>query len=314
MRIRRYIFFTALSLLSACSSIPAPEPVVGYNKPFAPWNPYPRATPQTAWRLDGERRYDVELGYDCYGSVRYIDPVHHIDTFAGVGYLPDFTVDSDDPDIVFSVLGIRKRLYYSMDGGRHFYQDLRGFPNSVDMIAVRNGYIYVGLNMGWTENGYAEWPGPYKLVVLEAKLDKERARIGRFKLLVPRGHQFKNGVPEYARGDVRWVDSLAPFRLPTRPNAPGPEGCKRLKLPPYHFDDPVEFIAWVDATARANPRWITPDKVKFAHWIRRVYTKRFEEAHAPDIDLDALLALPASKTPQVAGQPEAKAKAKAKAR
>lgn len=304
MIFQRCLSLVACALLGACASVPAPEPAVGYGTRFAPWSPYPRATPQTAWRLDGERRFDAELGYDCYGSVRFIDPTRNIDTFAGQGYLPNFTVDSDDPDVVFSVMGLRKRPYYSTDGGRHFLIDARSFPDySIEFIAIRNSHVYVGMNPGWTENGYLDWPGEYKLLVLEAELDKKRNRIGRYRLLVPRGHQFKNGIPRYAHGDVRVVDSLASLRLPTRKNAPPSDGCERLKLPPYHFDEPVAFIAWVDATARANPGWITPEKVKFAKWIRRVYTRRFDKDDVPKIDLDALLALPQPGAAEVAPQP-----------
>jgi hypothetical protein len=262
--------------------------------PDSQWRFHALSPRQIAWSLDGQRRFDGEFGYDCFGPVRFVDPDKGIDSYAGDGYPPQVTVDSDDPDVIFSVFRNGRRPFYSTDGGRHFYADAREFPmaSSLKFMAVRNGRVYAGLEMYDRDDGYLTWSDTNRLVVLEAELEKSRGRIGRYRLLVPRNHRFKDGIPAYAGGDVRYVDTLDSLRLPREARAPEPMVCDRLHLPPYQDapgGDPVEFISWVAATARANPGWMTIEKLEYASRIRKRYHRLFEKPGVPDIHLDDLV-------------------------
>jgi hypothetical protein len=282
----RFVATAALALVGACSSIPSPELQVEDHRASDAWTGGPLAPRQAAWGLDGGRRFDGEFKHDWWGPIRFVDPGKGIDSFVGLGQPPDVTVDSDDPDVIFAIFAFGGRPTYSTDGGRSFYQDVRAFPSSsrLRFLAVRNGHVYVGLQIYSREDGYADWDGDAKLFVLEATLDKTRARIGRYRLIAPRGHAFDNGIPEYARGDVRSVDSLGPLRLPGQERAPWPKVREVLHVPPYEFhlaDGPVEFLAWFDATARANPDWVTAEKKAFADQVHKHYRSSHNLADRP---------------------------------
>jgi hypothetical protein len=274
----RFVATAALALLGACSSIHPPELQVEDHRASDAWTGGPLAPRQTAWRLDGVRRFDGEFKHDWWGPIRFVDLVKGIDSFVGFGQPPDVTVDSDDPDVIFAIFTFGHRPTYSTDGGRSFYQDAREFPSSsrLRFLAVRNGHVYAGLQIYSREDGYVDWDGGAKLFVLEATLDKARARIGRYRLIAPRGHVFDNEIPAYARGDVRSVDSLGSLRLPKQERAPWPKVREVLHVPPNEFhlaDGPVEFLAWFDATARANPDWVTVEKKAFADHVYKHYRR-----------------------------------------
>lgn len=298
-----YISTCILALIStACAThrdIPAPTiPVPGKRLiSVADGLTAPR---QKAWQWDEGRYFTGELDHRCYGPIRFVDESKEIDTYVGVEEVPNIAIGSDDRDVVIAMIGgYRDQLIFSVDGGRTFLREVRGFPQgqTTHFVFVRNGHVYVGMQPHERNpDGYFTWRRPAyrshrqesippmqesQLVILEAPLDKARGRIGVYRILTPRDYQFRSEYAYAAQDWVKRVDNLEAFGLPHSTGLAPSDACDRsLKLAPWGADNSREgllkFYAWYDEMKALHPGWADADTDAFMTWHKKWYKGALE--------------------------------------
>lgn len=282
MSFRNVVLVSLLLLVAACRSIP--EPLAQVEQKASDIGTLGGLTSpmQKAWEWDSERWFEASVDHSCFGELRFVDRKNGINSFMAFGYPPQIVFVSDDRDVVLGTTGRDDgRLVFSTDGGRRFVKEVRRLPRngSVEFIEVRKGYVYVGFHNGVTNpDGYFSFKSaeylPFggktkirdesKLVILEARLDKARARIGQYMLLAPKDYQFQTPMPESAQAFIKRVDYIDTLNLP-RVGTSG--ACRAMEVPVWHNswtrEDLNEFVAWYEKTKQAHPGWANAKKEMF---------------------------------------------------
>lgn len=284
MRYRIPILLMTAALASACGIIPGTLPEI--PKPTAQVAPTERevegyaglfAPRQRAWPWDADRWFEAEVENSCSGFVYFVDKANGISSYVGYEDAPYVTFGSDDPDVVFGAINAWGQLVFSTDGGRHFVQEVRGYPRNrtPEFVVVRRGHVYVGFrNTDYELDAYFDWHArslarnardgdlvDERLVLLEATLDKAAGRIGNYMLLLPTGYRYPHGTPPLLTlAHIKHGDYIEALNLPRSAGARASDACKgSMKLPPWHMQwshaDLVEYLAWYAATKEANPGW-----------------------------------------------------------
>lgn len=279
--------------LSACATrpeIPAPTLPVPQSRQVSEADGV-TAPPQKAWQWDAGRWFTAELDHRCRGPIRFVDEKRGIDTYVGNEDVPHVTFASDDADVVLGVIaGYRNQLVFSTDGGRHFVQEVRGFPEhqTIKFVIVSKGRVLVGMQLGRGEDGYFKWQNPgYRnaweqkpaaledslLVILAAPLDKANGRIGWYSVLAPAGYQFRSAYAEQSKDYMERIDNIESLGLPHSAGARTSDTCGRtLVLPPWssmmNKQELLEFYAWYEAMKAAHPGWADAETDKFIAWHR----------------------------------------------
>lgn len=297
-RMRCLPLATLMALIGACSSVPPPTPQL-VQATHAPGMDQGVTGPrQKAWPWDGNRGFEGEFSYACWGPIHFVDPRNQVDSFVAIAYPPMETLDSDDSDVVLAgIFEFNHFLIYSTDGGRNFLKDARGFTYRIspEFVAVRKGHLYVGVrnhDYHGVDDGYFGWRSystssgdkepravDTKLVVLEASIDKARGRIGRYSVLVPKGFEFVRGMPSYAETDIKPVDDIEALNLPHREGELPRRRCgKSIEVPPWQFQwhsaEIDRYVDWYDATKKAHPGWGDAATDKFVYEELRKYQKK----------------------------------------
>ncbi|MBV6752518.1 hypothetical protein KV580_19535 [Pseudomonas chlororaphis] len=293
-RYRQLWLISLVIFLSACAThpeIPAPTAPAPYTRQLDEADGI-TAPPQKAWQWDSNRWFTAELDHRCIGPIRFVDERNGIDTYVGRSQVPRITFSSDDPDVVLAIVaGGYEQLVFSTDGGRHFVQEVRGFPQGqiTQFVMVRKGHVYVGMELlGQHPDGYFKWRHPgfrppwqtappaveeHQLVILEAPLDKVKNRIGWYSVVAPKDYQFRSEYVDQAQQDIKRIDTIESLGLPHMTDAAPSDACERtLKLPPWSSmmdkEELLQFYDWYATMKATHPGWADAQTDKFIAWHR----------------------------------------------